>query len=210
MIRRTRRILSLFAATLVMLACVPTFSAAPTPPPTFDPNSLLTTIVETAAAAATQTAILMPPTSTPTSTPRPTETPTGTATPTFIFLLPTNTVPPTIAPTSDVEFDCQILSQTPLNNTVISRFATFETRWLVANVGMAGWDSATADHRYYKGEKLHLQPIYDFPKSVSPGETIEFIVSMQAPSTTGIYSTTWRIGIGKSRFCNMEVTIVVN
>lgn len=213
MIRRNHKILSLLAVTVVMLACVtPSLAPASTPIPTFDPNSLNTAIVQTADAAATQTALMLPPTFTATPTPRSTHTPTGTPTATFYFVLATITSPPTQIPfgSSGLEHECQILSQTPENNSAMFRMATFEARWLVANIGTVGWDTATADYRYYKGDDLHLQPIYDFESSVPPGGTIELVASMQAPSVSGTYSTSWRIGIGKSRFCPMDLTIVVN
>lgn len=212
MIRRNHRIFSFLAVTLIMLACVPTLAPASTPLPTFDPNSLNTAIVQTANAAFTQTALMMPPTFTPTLTPRPTFTSTGTATPTFIFILPTSTQPPTLAPTSNsgVEYDCQILSQTPQDNSPILRMATFEARWQVANIGIKGWDASNSDYRYYKGDKFHQAAIYDLAASVPSGGTIEFVVKMQAPSASGTYSTSWRIIIGKTRFCPMNLTIIVN
>ncbi|MBM4427223.1 MAG: hypothetical protein FJ031_08290 [Chloroflexi bacterium] len=83
----------------LMLACAPVFAPAPQPIPTFDPNSPLTAIVETAAAANTQTALAAPPTIAPTDTPTPTLTPTETATPTFVFFLESPTPKATLSTT---------------------------------------------------------------------------------------------------------------
>jgi len=214
MTRRNTRLFSLLAVTLFMFACVvPSLAPAPEPLPTFDPNSLLTVIVETANAAATQTARVLPPTLTPTPTTQPSKTPTETPIPTatFYFVLATITVPPTQIPlgVSDKEYDCQVISRIPENNSVISKSSAFEARWLVANIGKAGWDKNSADYRYFGGNKLHDGAIRDFESSVSPGGTIELVVSMKSPADAGTYSTTWKINIGKNQFCPMDLTIIV-
>lgn len=214
MTRRSTRIFSFTAAAAFMLACVTPalFAPTPTPIPTFDTNALNLVIAQTANAAATQTALMMPPTFTPTATPRPTSTITPTPTATFYFVVATITVPPTQIPagTSGLEYECQILSQTPQNNSVMARSSAFETRWLVANIGKAGWDQNNADYRYTGGNRLHKDSIRDLDASVSPGGTIELIVNMQSPNEPGTYSTSWRITIGKNEFCPMDLTITVN
>ena len=60
MLWRRHRTLSLFAAMVLMLACLPTLGPASAPIPTLDPNAPLTAIVLTAGAAATQTALNSP------------------------------------------------------------------------------------------------------------------------------------------------------
>lgn len=215
MIRRNARLFSLLAVTGLMLACaVPSLAPAPTPLPTFDPNSLFTAIVETADAAARQTARVLPPTLTSTPTTPPSKTPTETPSPTatFYFVVATITSPPTQIPIgiSTLPYDCQILSQTPQNNSVIAKSSVFEARWLVANIGKSGWDSNNADYRYVGGSRLHQGGIVrDLGSSVSPGKTIELVVSMQSPADPGTYSTSWKLNVGKNEFCSMDLTIIV-
>ncbi|MCL4273960.1 MAG: hypothetical protein KJZ77_08830 [Anaerolineales bacterium] len=215
MIRRKRILFSTFAMLALMLACVPalpTLPSAPEPLPTFDPNSLQTAIVQTADAAATQTGLVQPPTSTPTSTPRPTHTATETPTPTFIFLLPTLTftnTPVTIVPVS-ADYACQVFSQTPENNSIIARGANFDAKWEVVNVGVKEWDRNSMDYLYISGSRIHRQPLYDFEVNVAPRASVELTVSMRAPSDPGSYSTTWRIRVGSTTFCSMNLTIIVN
>lgn len=197
---------------IFMLACaVPSISSATTPIPTFDVNAPLTAIVLTFEAASTQTQQFAPPTLTPTATATRTPFPTETVTPTFIFALPTSTVPPTQiqAGSSGLDLDCQILSQEPSANTIISMGSTFTAKWLIANVGIKTWPSDNADYRYSSGDKLHLQPIYDLEKNVEAGKIIELSVAMQAPNTTGAFSTIWQISIGQERFCSMKIAIIV-
>lgn len=215
MMRRNNRLFSLVVVTMFMLACViPSFAPTPAPLPTFDPNSLFTAIVETANAAATQTALKLPPTLTPTLTPIPTKTPTITPSPTatFYFVVATITVPPTQIPlgVSELAYDCQILSQIPANNTVFAQSSVFEARWLVANIGKSGWDSNNADYHYTGGSRLHQGGIVrDLESSVSPGNTIELVISMQSPAEAGTYSTSWKLNVGKNEFCPLDLTIIV-
>jgi hypothetical protein len=194
-----------------MLACVPTFTPASAPAPTFDPNLINTVIVQTAAAASTQTALAAPATLTATATQTPTNTATETPTATFLFILPTITQPPTLIEpgSSGEDFECQIISQSPANNTSILHTSVFDARWKVANVGKLSWDSDSADYRYTSGTKMHRTGAFDFEQSVPPGGQFEFVVAMQAPEELGTYTTTWKITSGQARFCPMSITIVV-
>lgn len=215
MIQRRPRTILIATVMIVMLACVPTLPSlepASAPLPTFDPNSALTAIVQTARAAATQTALMAPPTFTATVTPTRTPTETPTSTPTFLFLPPpTNTVRPTMISigSSGLEFECQIISQDPPNDSLIAKSATFEARWSVANVGKGTWDGNNTDYRYDSGRKMHLQSIYDLPATITPGVIIDLKVSMKAPSEPGIYTTVWKINMGNKSFCPMNLTINV-
>ncbi|RJP51363.1 MAG: hypothetical protein C4557_08030 [Anaerolineaceae bacterium] len=212
MIRRRHRTLSLLAITALMLACVPSIAPVGTSIPTFDPNSPLTSIVQTADAAATQTAVMMPPASTPTDTALPTDTPTETPTPTFVFLLPTLTVRPTQATpgSSGKQYECQIMRQDPANETVMPPETAFEMTWEVANIGQKAWFESDTDYRYSSGYRLHLQAAYDFDASIAPGGLVELKAVMKAPAQPGTYTTEWRINIGKNSFCPMKFTVIVN
>ena len=208
MLRRSYKTLALFAALIVMLACVPTLGSAPAVP-TFDPNSPLTAIVETAAVAATQTQLYAPPTNT--STPLPTNTPidTPTATATFLFALPTIEQPPTQVPlgVSEKSLDCQVISAEP--KSLVAASASFIGKWTIANIGKDSWTSDSFDYRYESGDKIHLQSIYDFPVNVQPGSIVELTVDMQAPSAPGEYTTVWMLYRSNRSFCEMKLTITV-
>jgi hypothetical protein len=213
MIRRSYRKIIILVITASMLACVaPAIAPAQAPIPTFDPNSINTFIVQTADAAATQTALMLPPTLTSTPTSLPTNTPADTATPTFVFLLPTLSLTPTpvtIVP-SKAEYACQIVSQSPQNDSTMAGGESFEAKWMVANVGTQMWDQNNTDYVYNGGDKLHKIAGYDFNTTVPSGRSVELVVSMQAPSNPGTYTTAWRIVVGKERFCPLNLTIIVN
>lgn len=208
---RNKKLTLCLSALFLMLACTPTLPTTSAPIATFDPNAPQTAIVETAAAAATQTARFAPPTFTSTATPTRTPPPTETVTPTFIFILPTSTIPPTmIEPgSSGALLECQILSQDPPNNKIFDKGALFTAVWIVANVGVNTWPSDNSDYRYASGDMFHLQSIYDFEKNVAAGDTVTLSVAMQAPNQAGRFSTTWQISIGKKKFCPMNITIIV-
>ncbi len=209
MLKRNQKALAILLAFVFLLACVP--SLAPAIPPTLDPFSLNTVIAQTAGAAATQTAALLSPTPTLTETPSPTMVPseTPTSTPTFIFILATNTVA-TPTNTPGAAYDCAILAQSPANNVGFAPGTDFDARWLVQNRGTVTWDANNVDYRYASGDKFHKASIYDMPKSVPAGEQVDIIVDMKAPGEAGTYTTTWEIRSGKTTFCSMSVTIIVN
>lgn len=212
---RAIRILYGVLALLIVLACAaPVLVPSAAPVPTFDPNSINTVIALTAGSAATQTAQALPPTFTPTVTFLPTNTPPPTelSTPTFIFVLFTPTVPsntPAVE-SSDLDYDCRVDSQSPENNSGMGGGAEFEMHWQVRNIGQKTWDSESTDYRYVNGDKIHKTAAYDLNNSVPPGGSTDISVAMKSPSGPGTYSTTWRIKTGKTEFCTMKLTIIVN
>lgn len=214
MMRRTQKITIFLMAAAIMLACVPTFAPAYTPIPTFDSNSIGTSIVATANAAATQTSFFITPTLTPTFTFTPTKTPSDTPTPTktFIFLLPSPTASKTVTPTKQptTDYACTLISQTPPDNSLVGAGVAFSVRWQVKNIGTALWNANDIDYRYKSGIKMHKQPAYDLSKNIATGEIADIIADMTAPTTPGNYLTTWVIRIGKREFCKLTLMITVN
>jgi hypothetical protein len=207
-IRMSYGILSL----LVMLACVPAFRPS-APLPTFDPNSISTSIVETANAAATQTALIVSSTPPATDTPLPTFTPSSTPSPTvtFIFVLFTPTVATsTPAPgSSGLKFDCIVNAKSPSDGATVNPNTNFNMVWKVTNMGTNSWDENSADYRFRSGDKLHKAGTYDFNSSVPPGGQTDIKVEMKAPGAGGSYSTSWVIRVGQVEFCRMSITINV-
>ena len=208
MLKRNQRVWATLFAIVFLLACSP--FTTPSAPPTFDLLSINTSIAQTAGAAATQTFVLLPTaTITQTITPVPTEIPSST--PTFIFILSTSTVP-TSTPTqglSSLQYNCQVLSQGPLDDTTIVAGQPFQAHWLVRNLGTETWGTNSADIRYYGGAKLHRAPVLDMENAIPSGEKLDVYVNMWAPVDPGTYTTTWKIKVGKTEFCSMKVKIIV-
>ncbi len=198
------------------------FFPGPVSAPTMEASTLNTIVAQTAEAAALQTQVserqteqAANPTPIPTSTLLVTTTPSEvpSLTPTFIFILASQTSTPkptsTISQSQSGDFGCQILSQIPANETAFGANVPFEARWQVRNTGAMFWDENSMDYRYVSGDKLHLQSIYDMPKSVASGGLVDIVVDMRSPKKPGYYSTTWRLFIGSRAFCTMKLTIVV-
>src|SRR5690349_17373584 len=185
----------------IILACAPIAAPNPVVVPTFDPNSINTTIAQTAESAATQTALVIP---TATETVLPTVTPsiTPTATVTFIFILFTPTVPSSTPEPkmSNEKFSCVLLSQIPADNSHLALNEDFEMRWHIMNNGTAGWDGNSMDYRYKSGDKIHTTAAYDLQGSVASGSQTDIRVAMKAPGSGGTYSTTWMIHSGQNEF----------
>lgn len=214
--QRRYRLTTILSMAIFTLACaIPALGpAASAPDPTFDPNSINTVIALTAGSAATQTAQLIPPTLTPTVTLIPADIFTATASPTatFLFALATSTPIPTQIPvnSSGEQYDCRVISQTPEDNSKIVKGLPFEARWRVANIGTSAWDSSSADYRFVSGDKFNLDAGYDLSQTINPGETAELAAKMQAPTNPGTYTTKWKLNVGKTQFCTMKLTIIVD
>ena len=215
MIRRAhKKVFLLITAAAIMLACVPTFAPASTPIPTFDPNSVNTSIVQTANAAATQTMLYTTPSLTPTFTSTSTKTPSATPTPTntFLYLVfsPTASITLTFTKPPTIEYACELISQSPEDNSLVGAGAFFSVRWQVKNTGTAVWNANNIDYRYKSGTKMHKQDVFDLYKNIAFGEVADIIVDMTAPTKPGKYSTTWKLRVGKTEFCTLTLTININ
>ena len=207
----------LWLKTFVLItACV--IPSAVSPAPTLAPGAVNTFIVQTAAAADTQTARVLPTTSsTPTATPtRSTASPTSTATQTFIFILPgsTSSLPaPTLAGigngTSNSDYACSIFSTEPANNTVFAPRIDFTASWGVKNIGRRDWFRATMDYVYVSGDKLHEVSSYDLPKGVEQGKNVFLPVAMETFRDRGTYSTLWALVVDNNYFCRLTLTVIV-
>jgi len=216
MANRTTKVWVWFTALAVIMACAPTFSAAPSIP-TLEPGAINTMIVQTANAASTQTAAALP-TSTPTETftPTPRSTTTSEATATgfvWIVISPTNPISAALTAAnirSNKNYDCLLISTTPANGTSFTPRKNFDATWRVKNIGKKDWEKNSTDFIYLRGDKFHKVSGYDFKKTLQVGVTGDLTVSMQAPKNTGFYTTYWTLRVGSEEFCEVSLTISVN
>ena len=207
----TRLLIACLAAMLLVPACgVP---IAPTPaftsPP---PGAIETMIIETAGAAQTQTIMAIPPTATLTPTIPPTRTPTDTPTPTETVIIilpsPTPTLTETPGPIS-AGTNCELISQTPANNTVLAPKTNFDMQWTFKNIGPDIWGENDYDFEFISGDKIYKSKRYDMPTSVDPGNEFTIIAKMKAPEESRTYSATWGLMSGSTSVCNVTFTIIV-
>ncbi len=228
-----------FFLVILSLACAVPGASAPEPLPTFDPNSMQTSIVETAVAAQTQTASNLP---TSTVTPTPTRTPSPTPTPsaTFIFALPSFTPIPTftLEPPATVtsesaktdedeegeqpkkkkgdpfamtgkEWTCSVLGTFPPQNTEFKPNTKFKVEWEVFNSGTKSWPYYGLDMVYTGGYRHEGTKIRDFVISVPSGGKIGLQATFIAPKAAGEYSTYFFLLVGKTKFCQMRYSFSV-
>ncbi len=180
--------------------------------PTLGPGGIDTIVAQTAGAAATQTAALIPPSPTPTETPTATRTPTVTPslTPTFLFILATRSKTPTPgASSSSGDFACSLISQSPADGATMKKNEAFTVTWKVKNTGAVTWDTNSVDFIYVSGAKLASVKVADLPNSVAVGDTIALKLGMNAPGANGTYKTVWTLHHGKTQFCKVNISIVV-
>ena len=200
---------SLAISLLAILGCISPFFA-PSPLAGAPSEPLETVIVKTAEAAFTQTAMAIPPTATLTQTPLPTKTSTITPSPTVTVIFSTWTpIVPTTAPVERTgeDYSCTVVSTSP-GESMAPR-TSFDAKWKVQNTGNKRWDRTNADYYYSSGTRMHDKSAYDFPNNVDPGDSVTLIVDMTAPKNPGSYSTVWRLRVGKTKFCNMNLTVTV-
>jgi hypothetical protein len=200
----------------VVLACaLPGLPSPVASNPTSDPGLIQTVVVATAGAAQTLTALVQPsPTDTPTSTLAPSSTPTDTptATPTVIFILPTATNPPTATQlfvTQSAGASCQLVAQSPANDTAYEPRARFNAEWTIRNTGSETWQSSNIDFFHSGGRDMHDSDIVDLPNNVRADAQVTLEVEMRAPGDSGTYTSTWTLGTRRDALCTVSVRIIV-
>lgn len=209
-----KKLILLFAALSVVLACeLPLMPVPVLSNPSPVPGALETIVVLTAGAAQTQTAQVVPsPTMTMTPTVAPSSTPTETLTPTatVIFIFPTATNTPTATKQfSSAGSGCELVDQSPGNNTVFSSRERFTVEWTLRNTGSSTWQRDNYDFFYSSGRDMHDKDGYDLPRNVREGNEVTFEVEMRAPGNAGSYTSTWTLGTRNNAQCRVSITITV-
>ena len=211
MISQKGRTLLLTVIIFTMVACSPLLLPSGNPPvPTLAPGELEVIIAQTAARAASETAILIPPTLTPTLTPSPTVTASSTPSPTatFLFLLPTVVTNP--SGDSGGKYSCDITSVSPPFDATLSAGQPFSAHWKLLNNGTETWDRNAIDYSYFSGAKIFEGPkARDLDASIGIGGTMEIVIKMNAPKEPGTYTSVWKLNIGQESFCSMTIIIIV-
>ncbi|MBI5944419.1 MAG: hypothetical protein HY864_08630 [Chloroflexi bacterium] len=231
--QRFPRIIIWLMAALILSACTFPLLTKPTQAPqSLAPESLGTSIVQTAVAAKTQTAINMPPSLTPSPTRFPTGTLIAVSSPsTFVFALPTFTPLPTWTPTpgaviqipggggnatDDVdsvftgkEWTCAIREKKPPMGAVIQAGTSFYVSVTLFNTGTKSWPRDSVDFRYKSGFQSGGKLIQDFPRSVAVGDQITLSIYLTAPEKRDTYSTIWTLKVGRTTFCGVKYTFEV-
>ena len=184
-------------------------------------ESMVNDAMNTAIEKITQEALLNPSATAiftqvpPTEKPQPSSTPTADV-PTIAPVIPTNTQQfPTLtftpaATATDTAYNCSIVSSSPSYNSTYSPGGDFDGKWTFKNTGTKSWESAQIDFVFISGTEFQTNvDILDLSTDVASGGTVEFIVDMLAPASTGTYSATWGLQMAGKVFCTSTIQIVV-
>ena len=149
-------------------------------------------VVVTATPAPTNT--IQSPTQAPTQAPTaaPTQVPPTDTQPAPTAIPPTPTrIPPTATPIPcyQVKFIDDI---TIPDGTKIVAGNTFTKTWRLRNSGSCTWDTRF-DVAFVDGTQMTSGKVWDLPKEVKPGETIDISIDMTAPSTVGNYQANFQM-----------------
>jgi hypothetical protein len=181
-----RQVLTLTLLASLLYACGPATPAEPT----FSVDAIHTFAAETVIVELTQTARAVTPTSTATAT--------EVVIPTLeVTLPPVATIAPTNNPfeTTPTQVLCDdavwVSDVTVPDGTQMSPGQDFVKTWSVRNTGSCTWGTGYIPIFAF-GERMGGIP-EPLTGTVAPGEEVEISVRFKAPSSTGEYSSTWRM-----------------
>jgi hypothetical protein len=122
---------------------------------------------------------------------------------------PTATAPPTAAPAAA----CQLVSQTPPDNSVLAADTDYNFTWVIKNTSTTKWDQSEYDVVFVSssaGGSIHSGPdTYDLPSTIEPGQTVTISGTGKTPINLGPYTETWAIAQGNKIVCPFDVTVQV-
>jgi hypothetical protein len=168
--KRISKLIIIFAIALVILLPACTLWQSPPLP--------IATPTATMAATATEPPTAVP----PTNTPLPTQT--NTVAPTATVAIPTM-LPPTTTPTktevtnTNTEYSCDIIDQSPSDDTKFTSGDDFDIKWTIINNGTEKWRDGTI-LKYQSGPHMTTQTNVALP-SLKPDET--YVVSFDAKAS---------------------------
>jgi hypothetical protein len=179
----------MFVATILMLAV----SAACTLPFTIDTvdNQVAKLAAQTVQAWQTQNAPTQTQQSTlsplPTLTPYPTYTPNAT-------LAPVLTSTPKALPTATPQpcNQASFISETVPDNTQYASGVEFTKSWRLKNIGTCTWNP-NYKLIFFSGDQLSGPNSVKLDDYVAPGEKIDVLINLEAPSKSGTYTGFWKL-----------------
>lgn len=189
---KTRNIsIAAFLLTLLLSACGPQETPAPTP----DIGAIQTAAAQTVMAEilATQSAeAALTPLASPTI--QPTDTPAEAATVTVTMTVGALATPGLGTPLGlcdDADYNIATIDVTIPDGTVIAPGAEFLKTWKIRNTGSCAWGAGYTVVFGY-GERMNGQPAA-LNTTVTSGQDVDVSVQFKAPSTVGEYRSFWRM-----------------
>lgn len=200
--------LTILVAVSVLITSCSGQEASPTTAPTIDTSVIFTQAAQTVQAEQAMTQAAKPPTQSPTE---PAAAPTFTMDPvmatgltatanavlqpgaqsptatldvkTTPLVLPTATKA-VVKPAASTGDKCEWVSNSPSDNTSLTKSSIFDASIKVKNTGTTTWDTQYA-LRYYAGERMKVPSDFYIQREVPPNDTYTFLFEMETPSSTG-------------------------
>ena len=116
-----------------------------------------------------------------TQTPYPTYTPAVTSTP---------KIPPTATPKPCNQ--AAFVSETVPDNTIISAGTAFAKSWRLKNIGTCTWNP-NYKFVFFSGDQMSGPDYVKLDDYVAPGEKIDILVDLKAPTKAGTYTGYWKL-----------------
>jgi len=134
----------------------------------------------------------------PTNTPKPTKTPKPTSTPAGTFT-------PTPKPCNQATF----VSETIPDNSKFNPGQAFTKSWRLKNTGTCTWNP-NYKLVFVSGNQMSGPDYVKLTKYVAPGEQVDFVVNLKAPSKAGTYTGDWKLQSDDGyKFARVWVRIIV-
>ncbi|NTW13167.1 MAG: hypothetical protein HGA30_07645 [Anaerolineales bacterium] len=210
----TKRVLFFMLAGMLLLA-----ACAPAPAPTQDAAEIQRQVQEavalTVAAQSALTEQAQAQIPDPTNTPLPTQTEAGVL-PSPTPVPPTATAivlasPTTVASTGggggvpvSRDFACNIVNQSPRDNSYWKRNKDFDVNWTIVNTGTKAWRDGL-DLIFSSGTNMATTTFVELP-ALKPGEQYKVVLDAVTPSKNGTYTMVWKLEGG---FCFPYISIIV-
>jgi uncharacterized protein YgiM (DUF1202 family) len=106
-------------------------------------------------------------------------------------------------------FACEVSPRVE-DGKIFAPKADFDARWTIKNTGTKTWDTSHVDYLFRAGVEMQKHnKLYDLPKNVAPGESLDLIVDMIAPEKLGPHGTTWVVKLGNDTICTLPLAIEV-
>lgn len=210
-----QRVLFLFMAGIILLAACAPAPAAPTQDPAEVQRQVQEAVALTVAARNAQTEQAQALIPEPTNTPLPTQTEAGvlsSPTPVIPTATPFVVVPPTLVPVTGGggstpvvrEYACNIINQSPRDNSYWKRNKDFDVTWTIVNTGTKEWRDGL-DLVFYSGANFTKSSLVELP-AMAPGDRYKVVLDAVTPSKDGAYTMVWKLEGG---FCFPALTIIV-
>jgi len=108
---------------------------------------------------------------------------------------------------------CALVSQAPLDGTLVQPGEGFDMFWQVANTGTEAWDQSNSTVVYLaaaNNTRLSSVDSFALTKTVGYGDSYEVVVPMTAPAEAGQYGEGWGIVSGETTVCQFWNIIQVS